>query len=154
MNLRTFGSNKKLFHKILILKKTTKCMEIKDLFPLMIYDDSCYYCSKFANIVKTLARKRILIVGQYSKIGMEIKSEIIPKNYEATKMFWIINDKIAYGGRPGIIPLLLFILKGKRITPLPIDDIPLIDGNGCKTPEAFFTRIRTLLSNSERIILK
>ena len=128
-------------------------MEIRDLFPFMIYDDSCYYCSKFANIVKTLARKRILIVGQYSKIGMEIKSEIFPKNYDATRMFWFINDKIAHGGRAGILPLLLFILKGKRMTPLP-RDIPLTDGNDCSTPEAFFTRIITLLSNSERIILK
>ena len=128
-------------------------MEIKDLFPFMIYDDSCYYCSKFANIVKTLARKRILIVGQYSKIGMEIKSEIFPKNYDATRMFWFINDKIAYGGRAGILPLLLFILKGKRVISLP-SDVPLTDGNDCRTPEAFFTRIITLLSNSERIILK
>jgi len=128
-------------------------MEIKDLFPLMIYDDSCYYCSKFANIVKGLARKRILIIGQYSKIGIEIKSEIFPKNYDATRMFWFINDKMAYGGRAGILPLLLFILRGKRITSMP-RDIPLVYGNDCRTPTAFFTRIITLLSNSERIILK
>ena len=84
---------------------------------------------------------------------MEIKSEIFPKNYEATRMFWFINDNIAYGGRAGILPLLLFILKGKRVTSLP-RDVPLTNGNDCRTPEAFFTRIRTLLSNSERIILK
>jgi predicted DCC family thiol-disulfide oxidoreductase YuxK len=153
MNLSAFGDNKKLFHKILISKRITKYVEIKDLLPLMIYDDSCYYCSKFANIVKTLARKRILIIGQYSKIGMEIKSEIFPKNYEATRMFWFINDKIAYGGRAGILPLLLFILKGKRLRPI-LRDVPLTDGTNCKTPETFFSRIITLLSNSERIILK
>ena len=153
MNLSAFGDNKKLFHKILILKRFTRYMENKDLFPIMIYDDSCYYCSKFANIIKTMARKKILIVGQYSKIGIEIKSKIFPKNYDATRMFWFINDKTAYGGRAGILPLLLFILKGKRVRLLP-EDLPLTEGNDCRTPEAFFARIKTLLSNSERIILK
>ena len=153
MRLSVFGANKKLFHKILISKSITKDMEIRDLFPLMIYDDSCYYCSKFANIIKTFARKRILIIGQYSKVGMEIKSEIFPKNFDATRMFWFINDKIAYGGRAGILPLFFFILKGKSAKLLP-KDAPLIDGTDCKTPEAFVMRIKTLLSNSERIILK
>ena len=128
-------------------------MEIRDLLPLIIYDDRCYYCSKFASIIRIFARKRILIVGQYSKIGIEIKSEIFPKNYDPTGMFWFIDDKIAYGGRAGIIPLVLFILKGKRVRSLP-NNIPLIYGNDCKTPEAFFKRIKILLSNSERITLK
>ena len=153
MSLSVFGANKKLFHKILILKEITKYMEINDLLPLMIYDDKCYYCSKFASIIKIFARKRILIVGQYSKIGIEIKSEIFPKSYDPTRMFWFIDHKIAYGGRAGILPLLLFLLKGKRIRSLP-DNIPLAYGNDCKTPEAFFRRIKTLLSNSEKIILK
>lgn len=128
-------------------------MEIRDLFPVMIYDDSCYYCSKFASIIKTLARKRIMILGQCSKLGMEIKFEIFPKGYDATRMFWFITDEAAYGGRAGILPLLLFILKGKRGKSLPVDE-PLIYGTDCKSPEAFFTRIKTLLSNSDKIVLK
>jgi len=153
MNLNAFRDNKKFFHKILILRKVTTYMEIRDLVPLMIYDDKCYYCSKFASIIGIFASKRILIVGQYSKIGMEIKSKIFPKNYDPTKMFWFIDDKIAHGGRAGILPLLLFILKGKRISSPP-NNIPLTYGEDCKTPEAFFKRIKTLLSNSDRIILK
>jgi len=128
-------------------------MEFRDLRPVMIYDDSCYYCSKFASIIGTLARKRILIVGQYSKLGMEVKSKIFPKDYDATRMFWFITDKVAYGGRAGIFPLLLFILKRTRVKWFP-QDVPLICGNDCKTPEAFFTRIKALLSNSEKILLK
>jgi predicted DCC family thiol-disulfide oxidoreductase YuxK len=128
-------------------------MEVRDLMPLMIYDDSCYYCSKFANVIKTLTRKRILILGQYSKLGMEVKSEIFPKNYDATRMFWFITDKVAYGGRAGILPLLLFILKGKRNKSFTKDE-PVAYGTDCKTPEAFFMRIKTLLSNSDKIFLK
>ena len=128
-------------------------MEIRDLLPVMIYDDSCYYCSKFASIISTFARKRILILGQYSKLGMEVKSEIFPKNYDATRMFWFITDKVAYGGRAGILPLLLCIFKGKPNKSFS-KDIPLIYGTDCKTPEAFFMRIKALLSNSEKIVLK
>jgi hypothetical protein len=128
-------------------------VEIRDLLPVMIYDDSCYYCSKFASIISTFARKRILILGQYSKLGMEVKSEIFPKNYDATRMFWFITDKVAYGGRAGILPLLLRIFKGKPNKSFS-KDIPLIHGTDCKTPEAFFMRIKALLSNSEKIVLK
>lgn len=128
-------------------------MEVRDLTPIMIYDDSCYYCSKFASVIKTLARKRILILGQYSKLGMEVKSEIFPKNYDATRMFWFITDKVAYGGRAGILPLLLFILKGKRNKSFTKDE-PVVHGTDCKTPEAFFMRIKTFLSNSDKIVLK
>lgn len=128
-------------------------MEIRDLLPVMIYDDSCYYCSKFASIIKTFARKKILILGQYSKLGMEIKSEIFPKDYDTTRMFWFITGKVAYGGRAGIVPLLLFILKGKRDKSFPKDE-PLIYGTDCRTAKAFFMRIKTLLSNSDKIVLK
>jgi hypothetical protein len=128
-------------------------VEIRDLLPIMIYDDSCYYCSKFASIIKTLTRKRILILGQCSKLGLEVKSEIFPKDYDATRMFWFITDKVAYGGRSGIFPLLLFILRGKRDKPFPKDE-PLVYGTDCNTPKAFFMRIKTLLSNSDKIALK
>jgi hypothetical protein len=104
-------------------------------------------------MVRTFARKKILILGQHSRLGMAVKLEIFPKDYDATRMFWFITDKVAYGGRAGILPLLLFILKGKRNKLFPKDE-PLAYGTDCKTPEAFFRRIKTLLSNSDKIVLK
>ena len=128
-------------------------MNIKELLPVLIYDDSCYHCSKFASIAKSIAGKNILIVGHYTEIGKEIKSEIFPINYDGTRMFWFITDKVAYGGRSGIFPLLFFILKGKQNKSFTRDE-PLTHGTDCKTPEAFFMRIKTLLSNSDKIVLK
>jgi hypothetical protein len=153
MNFSVFASNKKLFHKILISKRRIKDMKLRDLLPVVIYDDSCYYCSKFASIVKIFARKKIMILGQYSKLGIEVKSEIFPKDYDATTMFWFITDKVAYGGRAGIMPLFFFILKGKSNRSIS-NDIPLVYGTDCKTPKAFFMRIKTLLSSSKKIVLK
>lgn len=128
-------------------------MNVMDLLPILIYDDSCYHCSKFASIAKSLAGKNLLIIGHYTNVCKEIKSEIFPKDYDSTGMFWFVTDKIAYGGRAGILPLIFFILKGKsRKTPL--KDVPLTYGNDCRTTRSFFMRVKTLLSNSKKIPLK
>lgn len=124
-----------------------------ELLPILIYDDHCYHCSKFASMVKSLAGKNILIVGHYTDLGREIKAEIFPKGYDATRMFWFVTEKTAYGGRAGVFPLLVSILI-RRARRVPIKDAPLIYGDDCKTPEAFFTRIKTLLSNSQSIPLR
>ncbi|HJT10515.1 MAG TPA: hypothetical protein VJ771_07020 [Candidatus Nitrosotalea sp.] len=128
-------------------------MDIQELLPILIYDDSCYHCSKFASIVKSLAGKNILIVGHYTDLGKEIKSRIFPKDYDSTRMFWFVTNKVAYGGRAGVLPLLLRILT-RRHRKTPLKDIPLIYGNDCRTTKAFFMRTKTLLSNSQKIPLK
>ena len=128
-------------------------MDIRELMPILIYDDSCYHCSKFASIVKSIAGKNILIVGHYTDIGKEIKSKIFQKDYDSTRMFWFVTDKTAYGGRAGVLPLLLSILT-KRSRKTPLKDIPLTYGNDCRSTRAFFIRTKTLLSNSQKIPLE
>ena len=147
-----FDSNKKLFHKILIQKQLMVNMSISDLVPLVIYDDKCYLCSKFASIVHTFAKDKILIVGHYSDFGIKIKSEIFNQNYDSTIMFWFITKKTAYGGRAAILPLLQSILMSKSRTRL--EYIPSSCSQECKTSRAFFTRTKSLFSNSEKISLK
>jgi predicted DCC family thiol-disulfide oxidoreductase YuxK len=119
----------------------------------VIYDDKCYLCSKFASVVHTFAKDKILIVGHYSDLGMKIKSEIFKQNYDSTKMFWFITKKTAYGGRVAILPLLQSILMSKSRTKL--EYIPSSScSQDCKTSRAFFTRTKSLLCNSEKIPLK
>jgi hypothetical protein len=96
-----FVSNKKLFHKILIRKPLMINISIRDLVSLVIYDDGCYLCSKFASIVHTFAKDKILIVGHYSDLGMKIKSEIFKQNYDSAIMFWRITKKIVYMWKSG-----------------------------------------------------
>ncbi|TRZ80133.1 MAG: hypothetical protein D4R90_02480 [Nitrosopumilales archaeon] len=128
-------------------------MSIKELFPLVIYDDKCYLCSKFASVVHTFAKDKILIVGHYSDLGMKIKSEIFKQNYDSTRMFWFITKKTAYGGRAAILPLLQSILMSKSRTKLEYTPSSSCSQD-CKTSRAFFTRTKSLLSNSEKIPLK
>ena len=127
-------------------------MDIRELAPILIYDDSCYHCSKFASIVKSFAGKNILIVGHYTVLGKAIKSRIFSKDYDSTRMFWFVTAKVAYGGRAGVLPLLLYIVT-RRSRKVPLRDIPLVYGNDCKTTKAFFMRTKTLLSNSQKILL-
>ena len=152
MFFSAFGVNKKLFHKILIQKQRIQNMNI-DLFPLVIYDDRCYLCSKFAGVVHTFARDKILIVGHYSDAGMKIKSEIFEHSYDSTRMFWFITRKTAYGGRAAILPLFFNILAGRSRNHLDYDSSSSCSQD-CKTPQAFFMRTKSLLSNSKKIALK
>ena len=146
-------SNKKLFHKTLIQKQLVINMNTRDLIPLMIYDDRCYLCSKFANFVHNFAKDKILIVGHYSDTGMKIKSEIFKQNYDSTIMFWLITKKMAYGGRAAILPLLQSILMDKSRPEL--EYVPSSScSQDCKTYGSFFARTKSLLSNSKKIHLK
>jgi predicted DCC family thiol-disulfide oxidoreductase YuxK len=128
-------------------------MDIRDHFPLVIYDDRCYLCSKFASVVHAFAKDKILIVGHYSDTGMKIKSEIFDNNYDSTTMFWFITKKTAYGGRAAILPLILSILVGKSRDHLRYDPSSSCSQD-CKTPRAFFMRTKSLLSNSKKMALK
>ena len=88
--------------------------------PLLIYDDKCSSCTKFAKTANTLSRGRIRIAGHYySKEALEAKKMVFPTNYDPTKMFWLINKKGAYGARLGIIQVVKEIIigwfKGKGI---------------------------------------
>ncbi|HET6459017.1 MAG TPA: hypothetical protein VFG24_09090 [Nitrosopumilaceae archaeon] len=40
-----------------------KHADLTSVLPLMIYDNRCYLCAKFAKIVSVFARKKFLIAG-------------------------------------------------------------------------------------------
>ena len=71
--------------------------------PLLIYDDKCSSCEKFAKTVAKISREWIQIAGHYySQEAINTKKMIFPINYDATEMFWLINKKGAFGARSGL----------------------------------------------------
>ena len=81
--------------------------------PLLIYDDKCYSCAKFAKVASMLSRGWIRAAGHYySQVAKETKEMIFPTDYDATKMFWLINRSGAHGARSGLLPLAKEILVG------------------------------------------
>ena len=130
-----------------------KHVDLVRVLPLMIYDDKCYLCAKFAKIVSIFARKKFLIVGHYTDFGMKVKAEIFSNNYDSTKMFWFVVNNTAYGGRAAMLPLISGILKSKIKSSIQYDISSSCDAS-CKTPRSVFLRTKSLFSNSEKIIIK
>ena len=88
---------------------------ISSLFsrPLLIYDDKCYSCTKFAAMAGTLSRGWIRIAGHYySQEAKQAKRVIFPPDYDPTKMFWLVNKNGAYGARSGLPQVIKEILIG------------------------------------------
>ena len=81
--------------------------------PLLIYDDKCSSCEKFAKTVANISRGWIQIAGHYySQEAINTKKMIFPINYDPTEMFWLINKKGAFGARSGLFQVIIEIIIG------------------------------------------
>ncbi len=123
-------------------------MDLKEMTPLVIYDNECYLCLQFAKIINFLAKGRLHFVGHYTSFGKKIRENILDSN--ALEMFWFIDDSTAYGGRAALCPLFsaIFNADGKNIQKnISQDSYEL----GCKSPKAVFFRSASLLTNSKKI---
>ena len=125
-------------------------MELDDFVPLVLYDNQCYLCVKFAKFVNFLARGRLRIVGHYTDLGKKLREDILDSS--ALEMFWYVDRKIAYGGRAGLLPLMSAIIRANGSTrDLNIQESCDLD---CKTTKAVFLRSASLLTNSKKIKIK
>jgi len=125
-------------------------MEIKENMPIVVFDNQCYLCVKFARFVDFFTRGRMTMVGHYSDFGIKIRNEILDES--ALDMFWFIDKKRAYGGRAALIPLVksVFFKKTKKSSIIKIDKNCQQD---CKTVKAVFLRSSSLFTNSKKIDL-
>ena len=125
-------------------------MEIKEEIPIVLFDDQCYVCIKFATIVNFLARGQITMVGHYSNFGIKIRNEILDQS--ALEMFWFIDKKRASGGRAALFPLIksVFSTKSRKRKFAQLDNICSKD---CKSVKSVFVRSFTLITSSKKIDL-
>ena len=125
-------------------------MEIKENVPIVVFDNQCYLCVKFAKFVDFFARGKMTMVGHYSDFGTKIRNEILDES--ALDMFWFIDKKRAYGGRAALFPLLksIFSKKTEKSSSMRVDENCQQD---CKTVKAVFLRSSSLLTNSKKIDL-
>jgi len=123
-------------------------MDLKEVTPLVIYDNECYLCVQFAKFVNFLAKGRLRFVGHYTDFGKQIRENVLDSN--ALEMFWFIDSNTAYGGRAALGPLFSTILNAgkKNVQKNTIQDSGEL---GCKSPQAVFFRSASLLTNSKKI---
>jgi len=126
-------------------------MDLHEKLPLMVFDDKCYVCIKFAKIVNYLTKGRLRMVGHYTEFGKLIRDDFLGD--DALEMFWFINKSTAYGGRAALRPLIsaIFNLNGTNANKISIQESCDI---GCKDSLAVFFRSASLITHSKKIDLK
>ena len=110
-------------------------MDLNEKLPLMIFDDRCYVCIKFAKVVNYLTKGRLRMIGHYTEFGKSIRNNFLGD--DALEMFWFMNKNTAYGGRAALRPLIsaIFNLNGTNADKISIQESCDI---GCKDSFAVF----------------
>ncbi len=126
-------------------------MDIKEKVPIIVYDNQCYLCVKFAKIIEFLTRGNLTMIGHYSEFGLKLRQTMLGES--ALEMFWLIDEKTAYGGRAALLPLLRAIIttNGRNSNKIKMDENCEQE---CKTVKAVFIRSASLFSNSKKIDLQ
>ena len=118
--------------------------------PIILYDNQCYLCIKFAKIMSLISRGKITIIGHYSNSGREIREKILDDS--ALDMFWFIDEKNAFGGRAAILPMFKKMIFGKKKAKIGTNFDNKCNQE-CKTVKAVFVRSASLIFNSKKIEL-
>ena len=126
-------------------------MDLSEKLPLMVFDDKCYVCIKFAKIVNYLTKGRLRMVGHYTEFGKLIRENFLSD--DALEMFWFINKNMAYGGRAALRPLFSTIFNPDDTNSNKISIQESCD-IGCKDSLAVFFRSASLITHSRKISLK
>ncbi len=137
-------------------------IELLYVRPIVVYDNFCNSCTKFAKVSRILSRDRLYLVGHYTKEGQQIRERVFPEGFDANTMFWMITRKGAFGARSGLLPLCSEIIKGffgtgerigsKMDTNTEQSDLICnVDNMSCTSMPGFFTRLSGLLKNSKKI---
>ena len=125
-------------------------IDLHKVVPLVVYDNRCYLCAKFAKIVDFASGGRLSLVGHYTDLGEEIRSQILDSS--ALEMFWFVDGSTAFGGRAALIPLISAIVRRRGSA----SGRAVSDGScdtKCRTAKAVFLRSASLLSHSKKIRL-
>lgn len=120
--------------------------------PLLIYDDRCYSCTKFAMAASALSRGWIRTAGHYySEEAKKAKQAVFPEGYDSSRMFWLVNREGAFGARSGLPRVAKEIAAGWFRPDKNADaSAPACEYNAemsCYTPTNVFRRLATMLSH-------
>ena len=109
---------------------------------------------KFAKAVNFFARGSLTMIGHYSELGEQIRTEILP-GHNVLDMFWLITKERAHGGRAALLPLARVILT-KRAKNVATPQNTLTEescNQDCKTVKSAFIRSASLITNSKTVEL-
>ena len=119
--------------------------------PILIYDNLCYSCTKFARVANNLVNGKCLIIGHYTPLGKEIKKQLFPQDYEGLEMFWFIIDGYAHGGRAGLYRFIRYFLFEAKKGDYKKNEFNLTEcTTDCKTVKGVFLRSHSIITNYKK----
>ena len=80
--------------------------------PILLYDNDCGICSRFAHIAERTSKGWIDTVGLFTRRGKKIKSDFFNSKDRPDDNFWLLVGDVGYGGRSGLLPLAREIVRG------------------------------------------
>lgn len=80
--------------------------------PILLYDNDCGVCSRFASIAEKTSKGWVEPVGLFTERGSRIKSIFFGSDDRPDEMFWLLLGDTGYGGRRGLLPLVREIVRG------------------------------------------
>jgi hypothetical protein len=81
--------------------------------PVLLYDNDCGICSRFAHVASSLSKGWVDAVGLFTGRGIRIKSEFFRVGDRPDEMFWLLLGDTGYGGRSGLLPLAREVIRGR-----------------------------------------
>lgn len=123
---------------------------MQDLVPILLYDNKCYLCAKFANAVDFLARDKFSIIGHYTDLGESLRKQFLDSS--ALEMFWFIDENTAYGGRAALLPMMRALFSTRPRKQRKQANLESCD-TGCRTTKAVFVRSASLFTHSKKITI-
>jgi hypothetical protein len=85
---------------------------VPDAHPILLYDNDCGICSRFAKIARKTSKGWIDAVGLFTQRGTRIKADFFSPRDHPDDMFWLLIGDVGYGGRSGLLPLVREIVRG------------------------------------------
>ena len=81
--------------------------------PILLFDNDCGVCSRFARLVGKGSRNWVEVVGLNTSRGIRIKSEFFEAKDKPDDMFWLLIGDVGFGGRSGLLPLAREVVRGR-----------------------------------------
>ena len=81
--------------------------------PILLFDNDCGICSRFARLVMRGSKNWIDTVGLRTSRGLRIKHDFFEAKDRPDEMFWLLIGDTGFGGRCGLLPLAREIVRGR-----------------------------------------
>jgi predicted DCC family thiol-disulfide oxidoreductase YuxK len=87
--------------------------EMEHSRPILLFDNDCGICSKFARLVMRGSKNWVETVGLTTSRGLKIKNNFFEARDRPDEMFWLLIGDTGFGGRCGLLPLAREIVRGR-----------------------------------------